>query len=436
MVERGRVDYDFTVLVTRSPSALSFMTTQSPPADASSRHRFGSISTAPPDAILGLGEAFSADPNPAKMNLSVGVYQDSTGRTPILRSVKAAEKKLLEAEQSKGYLSIDGLASYRSAVAAMVLGKEFDSARLGVLQTPGGTGAVRLAAEFLADQLSPLRVWISSPTWVNHAAIFAAAGLATDQYAYLSADKTGLDFDGMCESLRTQARPGDAVLLHACCHNPTGVDPTPEQWKTLAEIFAERRLLPVIDFAYQGFGDGLEQDAIGVRTILGRVDEALICTSFSKNFGLYSERVGAMILVAANAEEAAASHSQLKRLVRSNYSNPPRHGAAVVATILEDAALSQLWHSELDEMRGRIAQLRRQFVEGMKRTGIDRDFSFLLDQKGMFSYSGLTPMQVDELRYKHSIYIVGSGRVNVAGISEERLDALCAAVAEVIRGST
>lgn len=418
----------------------SFMTSPAPQAstsasDIKSLHRFAHISMAPPDPILGLGEAFNADANPEKMNLSVGVYQDSSGKTPILASVKAAEAKLFTDEKSKGYLSIDGLPDYRAGVSKMVFGDTLDHKRLGVLQTPGGTGAVRLAADFLADQLSPIRVWMSTPTWANHQSIFNAAGLATESYRYLTADKTRLDFDAMCDDLNTKTKHGDAVLLHACCHNPTGIDPTAEQWKTIAAIFAERRLMPVIDFAYQGFGDGIEEDTVGVRAMLDQVDEALICTSFSKNFGLYSERVGSLVLVASGAEEVKVAHSQLKRLVRSNYSNPPRHGGAIVATILGDAALTTQWRGEVDEMRTRITKLRSDFVAGMKATGVDRDFSFLLDQKGMFSFSGLSPMQVDELRYKHGIYIVGSSRINVAGMSESRMDYLCNTVASVVKGT-
>jgi aspartate/tyrosine/aromatic aminotransferase len=394
--------------------------------------RFAHIQTAPPDPILGIGEAFAADPNPNKMNLSVGVYQDQAGKTPILESVKRAETILLESEKSKGYLSIEGLPDYRAQVAKLSLGDRFDFQRVAVVQTPGGTSAVRLAADFVADQLGIRRVWMSSPTWANHQSIFQAAGVATENYRYLNAEKTRLDFNAMCDSLRTQTSRGDAVLLHACCHNPTGIDPTSANWQVIADILAERELFPIVDFAYQGFGDGIEEDAIGIRTLLGTVGEAIICSSFSKNFGLYSERVGALVLVSANANEAIAAHSQLKRLVRSNYSNPPRHGGAIVATILADPTLTRLWRNEVDAMRDRITRLRAEFVQGMRRTGVDRDFSFLLDQKGMFSYSGLSAMQADELRNRYGIYIVGSGRINVAGISEARLDNLCSAVADVV----
>ncbi|MCA9137466.1 MAG: aspartate/tyrosine/aromatic aminotransferase [Planctomycetales bacterium] len=395
-------------------------------------HRFSVISVAPPDSILGITEAFNADPNPAKMNLSVGVYKDQSGQTPVLKSVKAAEKKILENEVTKGYLSIDGLPAYRDDVRNLVFGDSIAADRVAVLQTPGGTGALRVAADFMRTQLPGVRVWIPNPTWANHPAIFSAAELPVETYRYLGDDRTSLDLDGMLGALREKARPGDAILLHGCCHNPTGIDPTPEDWKQIAAVVAEKNLLPLIDFAYQGFGDGIEQDALGLRTILDHVDEALVCTSFSKNFGLYSERVGAVSLVASSADECSAALSQLKCVVRTNYSNPPRHGGAIVATILADAELTELWKQELEEMRLRITNLREQFVRQMESTGKGYDFSFLLRQKGMFSYSGLSAMQVDELKSKHGIYIVGSGRINVAGMSETKMDAFCEAVASVM----
>ncbi len=394
------------------------------------RHRLASVETAPPDAILGLNEAFLADPNPDKMNLSVGVYKDASGKTPVLRCVKEAERKLLDDESTKGYLGIDGLPAYCQHVRSMVFGDAIDASRIAVLQTPGGTGALRVAADFMASQLSPIRIWMSTPTWANHPAVFAAAGLPTENYRYLNADRTSLDFGSMLADLRDKTTAGDAVLLHACCHNPTGIDPTPQQWREIAAVLAEKQLLPLIDFAYQGFGRGLDEDAAGLRTILDAVDEAIVCSSFSKNFGLYSERVGAVSVIAADPEAAKASLSQLKSVVRTNYSNPPRHGGAIVATVLDDAALTAMWKEELTEMRERITRLRTQFVETMKTRG--HDFGFLLPQLGMFSFSGLTPMQVDELKAKHGIYIVGSGRINVAGISEDRMDQLCDAVATVL----
>lgn len=393
---------------------------------------FESITQAPPDAILGLTEAFAADTNPEKINLAVGVYKDASGQTPVLRCVKAAERKLVDSEKTKTYLGIEGLADYRAAVKTMLFGDKVDASHVAVVQTPGGTGGVRVAADFVASQFPRATVWVSNPTWENHVNIFAAAGLPTNPYRYLDASRTGLDFDAMIDDLRTKTSPGDVILLHACCHNPTGVDPTAEQWAAIAGVMAERRLLPLIDFAYQGFGKGLEEDAVGLRTVLKSCPELLVASSFSKNFGLYSERVGAAALVATSAASATAALSQLKRVVRSNYSNPPRHGAAVVATVLGDKELTQMWHDELAEMRDRISQMRSALVAALRDGGAKRDFSFLLDQSGMFSYTGLTPMQVDRLRSERSLYIVGSGRINVAGITPTNLPALAAAMLSVL----
>lgn len=395
-------------------------------------NRFSVIQTAPPDAILGLTEAFNADPNPNKMNLSVGVYKDESGQTPILKSVKAAEQKILETEATKGYLSIDGLPEYREDVRQLVFGDSVAAERVAVVQTPGGTGALRIASDFMRSQLPESRIWIPNPTWANHPAIFSAAALPVETYRYLGDDRTSLDLDGMLSALRDNAKPGDTVLLHGCCHNPTGIDPSPEDWEQIAGVIAEKNLLPLIDFAYQGFGDGIQQDAYGLRTILRHASEAIVCTSFSKNFGLYSERVGAISLVADDADACSAAKSQLKRVVRTNYSNPPRHGGSIVATILADPKLTTQWKEELEAMRLRITRLREQFVETMKSAGSGHDFSFLLRQRGMFSYSGLSPMQVDELKSRYGIYIVGSGRINVAGMSETHMNSLCEAVAAVM----
>lgn len=395
---------------------------------------FESISTAPPDAILGLSEAFQRDERADKINLSVGVYKDETGRTPVLECVKAAERRLVEQETTKSYLGIDGLPAYRDAVAKLVFDALVPDERLAIVQTPGGTGAVRVAADLFGTQFAGSKLWHSQPTWANHGAIFHAAGVQTDTYRYLTADKTGLDFSGMMDDLSAGPVAGDAVLLHACCHNPTGVDPDRTQWAAVAQLISERGLLPIVDFAYQGFGRGLEADAAGLREVLKACPEALVCSSFSKNFGLYSERIGALAMVAAQPDAATAGLSQLKRIVRSNYSNPPRHGAAIVATVLADAELTRLWHDELTTMRERIATMREQFVKQMAATGVDRDFGFLLQQQGMFSFSGLNPMQVDQLRSQHSVYIVGSGRINVAGMTAENLPRLCEAIAAVLGG--
>ncbi|MEL6109486.1 MAG: amino acid aminotransferase [Planctomycetota bacterium] len=392
-------------------------------------HLFSTVTSAPPDAILGLNEAFNADANPDKVNLTVGVYKDEHGVTPILDSVKRAEKRLLEDETTKGYLAIDGLPDYQDRVREMVFGDVVSSDRVAVVQSPGGTGGLRIAGGFLQANLPATRLWMPNPTWANHSAVFAGAGVATETYRYLGADRTAFDLDGMLEDLGN-ANVGDAVLLHGCCHNPTGIDPAPEDWKAIADAVRDRGLLPLVDFAYQGFGDGLEQDALGLRTVLGEVDEAIVCSSFSKNFGLYSERVGALALVAADQSQRDASRSQLKKIVRTIYSNPPRHGGSIVATILGDDSLTAQWKVELEAMRTRITSLRESFVAGMKQAG--KDFSFLLNQRGMFSFSGLTPMQVDELRSKHSIYIVGSGRINVAGLTEAKMQLVCDAVASVM----
>ncbi len=308
--------------------------------------------------------------------------------------------------------------------------------RAAVVQTPGGTGALRVAGDFLATSFPHMRVWFSNPTWPNHMGIFQRSGLESKIHPYLSADKTSLDLTAMMDTLEREARAGDAIVLHACCHNPTGIDPTPEQWSEIAELTAQRGMLPILDFAYQGFGDGPEEDRLGLAEIAKQHQEFFVCSSFSKNFGLYSERVGALIGVTQSREHADKLLSQLKQSVRVNYSNPPRHGAAVVSTILGDAALKQEWLVELAGMRNRIHAMREKFVVGMKAAGCETDFSFLLKQKGMFSYSGLTPMQVDWLKSQKAIYMVGTGRINVAGITSSNLPVLCQAITEAIAEST
>lgn len=394
---------------------------------------FDSLPLAPPDSILGLTEAFKKDPNPGKINLSVGVFKDEQGQTPILACVKEAEKRLLASENSKGYLSIEGLADYGAKVQEMLFGagsEPLAAKRAVSAQTPGGTGSLRVAADFLKKHFPAAKVWVSKPTWANHPAIFSAAGQQVETYAYLAADNRSLDFPAFLASLE-KIPAGDIVLLHACCHNPTGVDPTPEQWKQIAAVVQARGLLPLVDFAYQGFGDGLEEDAFGLRTLAQPGRELLVCSSFSKNFGLYSERVGALTLLAGSAEAAERALSQVRISIRTNYSNPPQHGGAIVAAVLSDADLRAQWHAELAGMRDRIHAMRRLFVETMKSAG--HDFSFLSAQKGMFSFSGLSNLQVDELRSKHGVYVVGNGgRINVAGMSNASMPRLCAAVAAVL----
>jgi aspartate/tyrosine/aromatic aminotransferase len=402
---------------------------------STTRHRFfDSIQNAPPDPILGLTDAFRADPNSGKINLSVGVYQDESGNTPVLDCVKQAEAKLLETEKTKNYLGIHGLPEYTAAISKLLFGADSDvikNKRAACLQTPGGTGALRVAGDFLKSQFPQAKVWCSTPTWANHTNIFRQAGLGIGSYAYLAADGKSLDFSGLLDSLQ-QIPAGDVVCLHACCHNPTGVDPTSEQWSQILETLTERNLIPLIDFAYQGFGSGVVEDAAVVRKFADAGMEFLVCNSFSKNFGLYSERVGGLTIVTDNAQSNAAAMSQAKSVVRANYSNPPRHGGSIVATILNDAELSKSWQMELDAMRNRIQEIRHSFVQGMSQQTDKQDFSFIENQSGMFSYSGLTAMQVDELRTRHAIYIVGSGRINVAGINARNLEPLCKAIASVL----
>lgn len=393
---------------------------------------FESVPTAPPDPILGLAEAFQKDDRTEKINLTTGVFKDDAGNTPVLECVKAAEAFILEAEKSKGYLGIGGLESYNSQVKKLVFGGDVDPARVCTFQTPGGTGALRVAADFLARNYPKSKVLLSSPTWPNHPTIFEAAGLRIESFSYLASDRRNLDFSALMDSLGKTANEGDIICLHACCHNPTGVDLDADQWKHLAEFTSERKLLPLVDFAYQGFGQGLEEDRSSITELLKHHDELLVCSSYSKNFGLYSERTGALSVVCKDSNVTAAVGSSVKQCIRCNYSNPPRHGASIVSTILDSDELTQQWHAELAAMRDRIHATRADFVQCLKDRGCSTDFSFLLRQKGMFSFSGLTPMEVDQLRGDFGVYIVGSGRINVAGITSGNMESLAKAVAQVL----
>lgn len=395
---------------------------------------FDSISPAPPDPILGLTDAFQADPNPDKINLGVGVFKDEEGRTPILKSVKEAEQRLLSYETSKSYLPISGSPAYAKGVAGLLFGEDHEvvtSGRLAVAHTPGGTGGLRVGADFLKKFRPDAAVWVSSPTWANHIGVFAAAGFPVREYAYYDPETKGLHFEEMCEDLR-RIPAGDIVVLHVCCHNPSGVDPTPEQWIRIAEIADKAGWFPFFDFAYQGFGTSVEADRAPLLLFAERGLEFVIAGSCSKNFGLYNERTGSFSLVAGTAEQAEHSFSHVKTTIRTNYSNPSRHGGAIVETILTDPDLLRMWRGELDGMRDRIHQVRTNFVDRLSSLGVPVDFSFIREQKGMFSFSGLAPEQVTLLRERHSIYIVGSGRINVAGISSSNLDRLCEAVVEVL----
>lgn len=395
---------------------------------------FENINAAPADPILGLGEAFKADNRSNKINLGIGVYKDAKGNTPIMKAVKAAEQRLLDVETSKNYLAIDGVADFNARTQVLLFGESspiIKNQRAKTVQSLGGTGALRIAAEFIKRQTKAQNVWISTPTWPNHNAIFNAVGITIREYRYYDAERKALDWDNLIADL-SNAGEGDVVLLHGCCHNPTGIDPTPEQWQQLAEMSAKNGWLPLFDFAYQGFANGLEEDAFGLRTFATNHKELLVASSYSKNFGLYNERVGAFTLVAENKEIAATALTQVKSIIRTLYSNPASHGASTVALVLADPALREEWTNELTEMRDRIKAMRHQFVELLKEYGAKQDFSFIEEQNGMFSFSGLTPEQVDRLKEEFAIYAVRSGRINVAGITEENIRTLCESILKVL----
>ncbi|MCW3173781.1 amino acid aminotransferase [Shewanella subflava] len=395
---------------------------------------FSQVSQAPADPILGLTDTFKADNRAHKVNLGVGIYKDEAGQTPVLKSVKKAEAKLLEIEKTKNYLGIEGVQAYNQVVQTLLFGENSELVkqhRAVTAQAPGGTGALRVAADFLATNTTSKTIWVSNPTWANHQNIFETAGLTVKQYQYYVAATHDMDFDAMLADL-DQASAGDIVLLHGCCHNPTGIDLNIEQWKLVGQLCLEKSLLPLFDFAYQGFGAGIEEDAQGLRAVAKVVPELLIANSFSKNFGLYNERIGAVTLVAEDKATAERSFSQIKKTIRSNYSNPPAHGGLIVSTILADDMLKAEWEAELAEMRERIAQMRTLFVDSLKAEGVSQDFSFISRQNGMFSFSGLNKEQVNRLRDEFAIYIVGSGRISVAGLTKDNMPAVCKAIAQVL----
>ncbi|UYG01383.1 MULTISPECIES: aromatic amino acid transaminase [unclassified Halomonas] len=393
---------------------------------------FEHIERVPGDAILGLIDAFKKDTNPQKVDLGVGVYRDANGNTPIMRAVKEAEARLLNNETTKTYIGSHGAPAYGEAVLPIVLGENssvLSQKRASATQSPGGTGALRLAADFIAGQMPGKGIWVSDPTWPNHHGIFTSAGIELHKYPYVDPDNR-LDFEGMVNALK-KIPEGDVVVLHACCHNPTGFDLSQAQWQEVLEIVKERKLLPLVDFAYQGFGEGLEEDAYGVRLLAENLDEVIITSSCSKNFGIYCERTGALILVAKDEEQMENVRSQVAIVARENYSNPPAHGGAIVSEILHDPELCQMWREELTEMRDRINTLRRDFVEALRPYGLADKYACVAEQRGMFSYTGLTPEQVDRLRDEFGIYMVRSGRANVAGFSQENLPYLAKAIAAV-----
>ncbi|WP_285408425.1 amino acid aminotransferase [Pseudomonas sp. FR229a] len=395
---------------------------------------FDAIGRVPGDPILGLMEAYAQDANPRKFDLGVGVYKDAQGLTPIPEAVKIAEARLVESQDTKTYIGGHGNPLFDKVINELVLGADsrlIAEQRAGATQTPGGTGALRLAADFIAQCLPGKGVWLSNPTWPIHETIFAAAKVKVSYYPYVGSDNR-LDVEAMLAVLR-EVPKGDVVLLHACCHNPTGFDLNHDDWKRVLEVVRSRDLLPLIDFAYQGFGDGLEQDAWSTRLFASQVPELLITSSCSKNFGLYRDRTGALIVCANNADKLTDIRSQLANIARNLWSTPPDHGAAVVATILADPELKARWADEVEAMRLRIAQLRSGLVEALEPHGLRERFAHIGVQRGMFSYTGLSPEQVKHLRERHSVYMVSSGRANVAGIDATRLTSLAEAIASVCK---
>ncbi len=392
------------------------------------------IQPAPPDSILGLTEQFKKDSNPDKVNLGVGVYKDNSGKTPILGVVKKAEQRLLGEQTSKSYLPISGDPTYGRAVQRLILGDDSEtiqSARAVTVQAPGGTGALKVGADLLKRFNPQATVWVSSPTWANHNGIFGDAGFAINSYRYYNPESKGLDFDLMCEDL-ARIPAGDIVVLHTCCHNPSGVDPDQAQWDEVVRIAADRGWMPFLDFAYQGFGDGVREDRYAVERFAATGKDFLVASSFSKNFGLYNERTGALTIVCPSVEEAEVAMSHVKTVIRTNYSNPPAHGGLTAAIILGDEELYQQWLLELGGMRERIREMRRALVKGLAACGVDEDFSFIERQRGMFSFSGLSDAVVEYLRKEKSIYMVGGGRINLAGLTTENIDYVCTSIAAAI----
>jgi aromatic-amino-acid transaminase len=400
---------------------------------------FAAVEMAPRDPILGLNEQFNADPNPAKVNLGVGVYFDDTGKLPLLECVQQAEKMMMEAPKARGYLPIDGIAAYDKAVQGLVFGADSPavrSGRIATVQALGGTGGLKIGADLLKRMTPNAQVLISDPSWENHRALFEGAGFAVAQYPYYDASKRdtegGIDFAGMLAALNAAAA-GTIVVLHACCHNPTGYDITAAQWAQVIAVVKARNLVPFLDMAYQGFGEGIKEDGAVVGMFMEAGLDFFVATSFSKSFSLYGERVGALSVVCVSKEEAGRVLSQLKRVIRTNYSNPPTHGAQVVAMVLTTPALRALWEQELAGMRLRIKEMRVALQAKLSAAGLKQDMGFITRQKGMFSYSGLNKAQMERLRGEFGIYGVDSGRICVAALNSRNIDATVAAIAAVSR---
>lgn len=395
---------------------------------------FNALTPMPADPILGLMAQFREDPRTDKVDLGVGVYKDPDGHTPILDCVKTAERLRTETETTKVYISPAGSPEFNRLICELAFGASHSavlSNRIRSVSTPGGTGSLRVASDFIKRCNPDATVWVSDPTWANHISIFKAAGLAVDKYPYYDTENNALRFDAMLEKLKTLGK-NDVVLLHACCHNPTGEDLSPAQWDQVIAVAQERGFTPLLDMAYQGFGESLDQDAYGVRKMAAAVDAMILCASCSKNFGLYRERIGACAVVAKDSDKAAIAQSVMLHVIRSNYSMPPAHGAALVETILASTELTTQWHAELKVMRDRINGNRAMLVERIQAQGVSRDFSFIARQKGMFSFLGVNPEQVALLKNEHGVYMVDSSRISIAGITEANVDYLAAAIAKVL----
>ena len=395
---------------------------------------FSAVEMAPRDPILGLNEQFAADSNPDKVNLGVGVYFDENGKLPLLQCVQAAEKAMMDKPAARGYLPIDGIAAYDNAVKGLVFGADSEpvkSGRVATVQALGGTGGLKIGADFLKRLNPAAKVLISDPSWENHRALFTQAGFEVGTYTYYDSAKRGVDFDGMLASLKAAA-PGTIAVLHACCHNPTGYDITPEQWDRVIEVVKAGGLTPFLDMAYQGFGHGIAEDGAVIAKFVAAGLVFFVSTSFSKSFSLYGERVGALSVLCADKAEADRVLSQLKIMVRTNYSNPPIHGGAVVAAVLTNPELRALWEKELGEMRVRIKAMRQQLVDGLKAAGVKQDMGFITDQIGMFSYSGLTKDQMVRLRGEFGVYGTDTGRMCVAALNGKNIGHVCRSIAAVL----
>ena len=395
---------------------------------------FSAVEMAPRDPILGLNEQFAADTNPNKVNLGVGVYYDDAGKLPLLKCVQAAEAQIMGTPKARGYLPIDGIAAYDGAVKGLVFGSDSDvvtSDRVATIQAIGGTGGLKVGADFLRRMGTSKQVLISDPSWENHRALFTAAGFDVDTYPYYDAANRGINFDGMLARLNS-AEAGTIVVLHACCHNPTGYDIDPAQWDQVVATVKARNLTAFLDMAYQGFGFGIQEDGAVIQKFVDAGLSFLVSTSFSKSFSLYGERVGALSVLCESKDEAAKVLSQLKIAIRTNYSNPPIHGGSVVATVLGTPELRAQWEQELAEMRDRIKVMRQTLVDGLKAAGVQADMSFITKQIGMLSYSGLTKDQMVRLRNEFGVYGTDTGRMCVAAMNSQNIDYICKAVAAVL----